>query len=1358
MSEAELSIKITLANDTFSQALKTSAAAFNTAMADLSRSAGVAGAEINQAFKLLGVQSLSSVANEIRALESAYELLARSGEVSAQELDAAHKSMSQGVAKLKAELLSSGKAIDDAFGTLGIRSIKAIEEEIKQVGIALGNLKKSGASMAEIARATDAATARVKALKAEAGELPPAFTKAEIAAKGVADAFGSLGIRSGASIKAEINKVNAAFATLKNSDLGFSDKDRAAAALIAKLKSLNGELSATGSEMKAIHPAAQKAASGMQAASDSSKTLSSSLAHAGHIMAELYVAWAAMNAAFRVSKDILLAGIGLDKINAQLIFATGSAKGAADALAFVRSEADRLGIDVAAAGEGFAKFSASVRGTSLEGEKVREVFSGVADAARVMQLSADETKGIFLALSQMMAKGKVQAEEFRGQLGDRLPIASSVAAQALGVTTAEFSRMLDAGELVSETFLPKFAAALKKNVSGALPQAVNTMDAQLNRLKSAWTLAMQEIAKSGAMDEVIKIATQLSAKIAELSKTGELQKFGKEFAQAVKTAGEGFIALTNFVTEHADAIKKLLLLYVELRAVSFAGQLAGMATGLATVGASAATAAAGVTTLGSKMASLPLRLIPIISLAVLNYEIWKTVYDQIVEIATAEQRYINIALQVKGKEDLAAATAQLAKTREDLKRVGEYTNATRAQISGVIREFRESVTGMATEGKTQAEATATAISNAFKGVDLFDGEKLREIAEKFNIIKMAGLASADELKAGWKGLGTELEKLSAQDLLKFQTTAVAAMKSAQAGAEQLAGVLEASLGAAFKLLGGDLEKFRTGMDKVTQDAIKAFQVVAENATASSKEIGEAFSLALKTADTKQEVAALGDALKKAASDGVIAGKDLEDAQSRLQAAVNKTAGEIDGALGDAFKRAGVKSKKELGAIAAQAKKDFEAIRDSGDATGEGVDKAKEAWEEADKAAQGTAESSKEVANETDKAAAAAEGQNEEAQQVNVTINNMAESAKATTNALGDLWSAAVDAWVAIGFSAEEASVQAKNYTESLQASINSHRGAAAGGLDAFAVLFSGLEYARKVAEGIMESYKTQTAAAVASTQALQAAAQAVSRGFQEATNSIADMALGMSEVQHSAGRAAATSSDPALKAALQAQGEAAHALAEAYRSVERSARQAAKSAGDAARGFISSTRGIHEELLLAQGKDEQAAQSRMASRKAELKIQYAQLQLQLLIAEAQARAAGIEAPGIAQAKSDAASAYAQAVKDLDSLAVLESAKRKEQHKEELARIAAEKVARKNQEAEAERNAKAAIADAASQKSQSAARQIAQQTINENNSRQTNNNSSSTVNNSVNITGFVGSKDELVRTVASGINQIQGRSR
>ena len=66
-----------------------------------------------------------------------------------------------------------------------------------------------------------------------------------------------------------------------------------------------------------------------------------------------------------------------------------------------------------------------------------------------------------------MSKGTVQAEELRGQLGERLPGAFNLAAQAMGVTTQELNKMLDNGEVLAIDLLPKLAEVLDERFADA---------------------------------------------------------------------------------------------------------------------------------------------------------------------------------------------------------------------------------------------------------------------------------------------------------------------------------------------------------------------------------------------------------------------------------------------------------------------------------------------------------------------------------------------------------------------------------------------------------------------------------------------------------------------------------------------------------------------------------------------------------------------------------------------------------------------------------------------------------------------------------------------------------------------------
>ncbi len=88
---------------------------------------------------------------------------------------------------------------------------------------------------------------------------------------------------------------------------------------------------------------------------------------------------------------------------------------------FIGETADRLGLELLSAGQAYSSLLAATQGTNLAGEETRSIFTAVAGAMSALGKSAADTEGALQAVQQMVSKGTVQAEELRGQLGERLP-------------------------------------------------------------------------------------------------------------------------------------------------------------------------------------------------------------------------------------------------------------------------------------------------------------------------------------------------------------------------------------------------------------------------------------------------------------------------------------------------------------------------------------------------------------------------------------------------------------------------------------------------------------------------------------------------------------------------------------------------------------------------------------------------------------------------------------------------------------------------------------------------------------------------------------------------------------------------
>jgi tape measure domain-containing protein len=229
-------------------------------------------------------------------------------------------------------------------------------------------------------------------------------------------------------------------------------------------------------------------------------------------------------AAAMISAPVVLltqSALAMERINAQYKAVTGSATLAGEELAFLRQEAERLGLVFSASAGSYAKFMASARNTPIEGEAARRVFVGVSEAVTALKLTTEDSNGIFLALSQMMSKGKISAEELSGQLGERLPGAVKLTADAMGLTTAELLKQMQDGKLMSSDVLPKLAEELHKTYGKAALEASTQAQASMNRFKNE----IFETSAAIGSKLLPKIAEYADA-ITELLKTWRTQPSG----------------------------------------------------------------------------------------------------------------------------------------------------------------------------------------------------------------------------------------------------------------------------------------------------------------------------------------------------------------------------------------------------------------------------------------------------------------------------------------------------------------------------------------------------------------------------------------------------------------------------------------------------------------------------------------------------------------------------------------------------------------------------------------------------------------------------------------------------------------
>lgn len=187
------------------------------------------------------------------------------------------------------------------------------------------------------------------------------------------------------------------------------------------------------------------------------------------------------------------------KYENQLKVASETQQGFAKNTAFLEGLASKYNKNVIELGGSFAQLSIATKGTNLEGAETERLFAAVTAASSALQLSVDDTNGVFRAFIQMVSKGNVQAEELRGQLGERLYGAFNLAAQAMGKSTSELNKMLENGEVLASDLLPKLATELENTFGAQAEENARNLGSAIEFATGQITLFFGEFGKSSGI-------------------------------------------------------------------------------------------------------------------------------------------------------------------------------------------------------------------------------------------------------------------------------------------------------------------------------------------------------------------------------------------------------------------------------------------------------------------------------------------------------------------------------------------------------------------------------------------------------------------------------------------------------------------------------------------------------------------------------------------------------------------------------------------------------------------------------------------------------------------------------------------
>jgi tape measure domain-containing protein len=309
--------------------------------------------------------------------------------------------------------------------------------------------------------------------------------------------------------------------------------------LSADIKGLKSQLNTAQSDLKSFADSNKQTSDNIQ----------NSFSGATDGIKNLVLGYLSLNAAIQAVGASFDTALKLDAINSALSAVLGSTEAAAAQFQQLSQFADQYGLNLIAVGEAYKNFAAAAVSANVPLEQTNYIFESVAKAASVLKLSNDDLKGSLNALSQMISKGTVSAEELRGQLGERLPGAFNLAAKAMGVTTAELGKMLENGEIMAGDLLPKLALELNKTFGDKITGNVDSLQASTNRLSNTFTTAIN----NGHIGEFFKTIIDGANRTLEILESKSWGEFFNRFTAAIT----GNIALADTYSIMYGELNKL---------------------------------------------------------------------------------------------------------------------------------------------------------------------------------------------------------------------------------------------------------------------------------------------------------------------------------------------------------------------------------------------------------------------------------------------------------------------------------------------------------------------------------------------------------------------------------------------------------------------------------------------------------------------------------------------------------------------------------------------------------------------------------------------------------------------------------
>lgn len=206
-----------------------------------------------------------------------------------------------------------------------------------------------------------------------------------------------------------------------------------------------------------------------------------------------------------ITKNLIDASMQMEALEAKMKSALPTFGQSERELNYVSQEADRMGINFQKLAQSYSMFAASSTRVGISLKDTRKIFKDFSEVTTALKLRPEQVSGVFLALEQMASKGKPQLQELKLQLGQYIPGAVELGAQAMGISVDKFLKKLQKGEITSREFLKKYAETVRSELGAGFDMAAKQTQASLNRINNEWFKLRVSLGKMFSKETVTAI-------------------------------------------------------------------------------------------------------------------------------------------------------------------------------------------------------------------------------------------------------------------------------------------------------------------------------------------------------------------------------------------------------------------------------------------------------------------------------------------------------------------------------------------------------------------------------------------------------------------------------------------------------------------------------------------------------------------------------------------------------------------------------------------------------------------------------------------------------------------------------------